>query len=254
MTAISYQLYSSRNFGPISKTLEMLAGNGYKHVEGYGALFTNSQDAAALKADLENNGLSMPTAHMGLANLEESPSECVEMAKLLGLKAVFIPHIDADSRPDNLEGWRAFGKRVQTALAPLKEAGLTVGWHNHDFEMAEYEGGLTALDAILEGGSELHAELDLAWVIKGGKDPVAFLEKYANRIAAVHIKDIAPAGECTDEDGWADVGHGTVSWEPVRDAINKTSNQYVVAEHDNPNDDKRFASRSIATINSLWKA
>ncbi|WP_026480643.1 sugar phosphate isomerase/epimerase [Ahrensia sp. 13_GOM-1096m] len=254
MTAISYQLYSSRNFGPISKTFEMLASNGYKHVEGYGALFTDSQAAAALKADLEKNGLTMPTAHMGLANLEDNPSECVAMAKLLDLKAAFVPHIEADLRPTDLAGWQAFGKRVQAALAPLKDAGLIVGWHNHDFEMQELGGGTTALDALLEGGPDLQAELDLAWVIKGGKDPIAFLEKYSSRIAAVHIKDIAPQGECADEDGWADVGHGTVEWAPIRDAINKTSNQYVVAEHDNPNDDKRFSSRSIATINTLWKA
>lgn len=254
MPIISYQLYSSRNFGPISKSLQMLSQAGYKNVEGYGALFTDVESAAALKKDIEANGLKMPTAHMGLANLEESPEKCVEMAKILGLEAVFIPHIDADLRPTDLEGWRAFGKRVQSALAPLTDAGLTTGWHNHDFEMNEYEGDVTALDALLEGGGDLKVELDLAWVIKGGKNPISFLEKYSDRIAAVHIKDIALKGECTDEDGWADVGHGTVDWYPIYDAINKTSNTYVIAEHDNPNDDARFAKRSIATINLLWKA
>jgi hypothetical protein len=38
MTDYSYQLYSSRNFGPLPETLRMLAELGYKQVEGYDAL------------------------------------------------------------------------------------------------------------------------------------------------------------------------------------------------------------------------
>ena len=45
-------------------------------------------------------------------------------------------------------------------------------------------------------------------------DPIAEVGSYAGRVKAVHIKDIAPPGECADEDGWADVGHGTLDWAP----------------------------------------
>ena len=38
MTDYSYQLYSSRNFGPLPDTLKMVADLGYTQVEGYGAL------------------------------------------------------------------------------------------------------------------------------------------------------------------------------------------------------------------------
>ena len=49
-------------------------------------------------------------------------------------------------------------------------------------------------------------------MIRGGADPLEWMRPYGNRITAVHVKDIAPAGESADEDGWADVGHGTVDW------------------------------------------
>ena len=45
----------------------------------------------------------------------------------------------------------------------------------------------------------------MAWIVRGGADPFEWIKRYADRIASVHIKDIAPAGECEDEDGWADV-------------------------------------------------
>ena len=63
-----------------------------------------------------------------------------------------------------------------------------------------------------------------------------------DRITAVHVKDIAPAGENADEDGWADVGQGTVDWKGLMAALKEqTKAKYFVMEHDNPKDDKRFA-------------
>ncbi len=49
MTHYSYQLYSSRNFGPMSDTLAMIANLGYSRVEGYGALYANLKNLDGLK-------------------------------------------------------------------------------------------------------------------------------------------------------------------------------------------------------------
>ena len=51
--------------------------------------------------------------------------------------------------------------------------------------------------------------------MRGGADPLDWIDRYGARIVAVHVKDIAPAGECADEDGWADVGHGTIDWPAI---------------------------------------
>jgi sugar phosphate isomerase/epimerase len=70
-----------------------------------------------------------------------------------------------------------------------------------------------------------------------------------SRITAAHVKDIAPAGENADEDGWADVGHGTmVDWPAImaRPARRRHVKHFVM-EHDNPKDHARFAKRAIAS-------
>jgi len=89
--------------------------------------------------------------------------------------------------------------------------------------------------------------MDVAWVIRGGADPLAWIEKYRDRITAAHVKDIAPAGQNADEDGWADVGHGTVDWPAIMAALRAVGVMHFVMEHDNPKDHTRFATRSIAT-------
>lgn len=246
----SYQLYSSRNFPPLSNTLKELAQLGYAEVEGYGGLFSDVAAAETMRAELDAAGLAMPTAHVGLDMVEGDAANVVGIANALGIQKVFVPHLAEDQRPNDADGWRAFGARLQEAGKPLEEAGIRFGWHNHDFEFTA--GAEThPMDAILEGGPEIAFEFDLAWCVRAGVDHIAFMERYADRLIAAHIKDIAPAGEKTDEDGWADVGDGVIDWRATFDALAKTNCQHFVAEHDNPSDGPRFASRSITYMKTL---
>ena len=106
---------------------------------------------------------------------------------------------------------------------------------------------------ILSAAPETGWEIDVAWMVRAGVDPLSWIERHGPRIVAVHVKDIAPAGEATNEDGWADVGHGTMDWPALHAAIKANTNaRYWVMEHDNPSDDARFAQRSFATV-SAWK-
>ena len=251
MTDFSYQLYSSRNFQPLSDTLKMLADLGYSQVEGFGALFSDDAAIDALKRDLDANGLHMATAHFGLDMVRDTPDRALDIARKLGVEAVFVPFLMPDARPNDAAGWRDFGATLDKCGKPLREAGLAYGWHNHDFEFQPTETGEMPLDLILDGGRDLAIELDVAWVVRGGEDPLAWIEKYADRILSAHVKDIAPAGENADEDGWADVGHGVMDWPAIMAALKKTKARYFVMEHDNPSDHARFARRSIETVRAL---
>lgn len=243
MTDFSYQLYSSRNFPPLADTLKMLADAGYTQVEGYGGLFTGDIDP--LKAALAETGLTMPTAHIGFDMVRDTPARVEQIASELGIKAVFVPAVGPEDRVKDAAGWEAFGKDLAEAGKPLQDAGLIFGWHNHAFEFAEIDSAEMPLDLILAGG-DLVLEFDVAWAVKGGQDPKVWIAKYADRIVGAHIKDIAPEGECADEDGWADVGHGTMDWPALMDALRATPCSWFVMEHDNPNDHERFARRALA--------
>ncbi len=250
MTGFSYQLYSSRNFPPLGETLTMLGDLGYTQVEGYGGLFADDVDLSALKADLDAAGLKMPTAHIGVDVIRDRPERAIEIARALDIEVVIGPFLMPDDRPSTAAGWNDFGEMLQKVARPLLNAGLQVGWHNHDFEFTRVEGHLPQ-NLILAAAPDLKMELDVAWCVKGGEDPVAWIKAHSERIIAAHIKDIAPEGEATDEDGWADVGHGTIDWAPIIAALRDSPCEYFIAEHDNPNDHKRFAERSLAAMRSF---
>ena len=246
----SYQLYSSRNFPPLSATLKMVAEAGYTAVEGYGALYANDALVTELAAALKATGLVMPTGHFLLEMLEGESAKVVGIAKSLKMERLYCPYLDASQRPSDAAGWRGFGARLANAAKPYRDAGLGFGWHNHDFEFVPLADGALPQTLILAGGPDLEWEIDVAWVIKGGADPLKWIRDYTGRITAAHVKDIAPAGQNTNEDGWADVGQGTVDWKTIMAALRAAGCKHLVIEHDNPSDDARFARRSVTSAKS----
>ncbi len=153
MTKLGFQLYCARNFPPLSDVLKKVAQAGYTEVEGYGGIYATLDDAGlkAMRADLDANGLTMPTGHFGIDLLEKEPEQALRIAKTLGVQAIYCPHLVADQRPTDAAGWFAFGQRLQSVGKRYWDAGYTFGWHNHDFEFKTLADGSTPQEQILAG-------------------------------------------------------------------------------------------------------
>ncbi|MEP9371256.1 sugar phosphate isomerase/epimerase [Mesorhizobium sp. KR1-2] len=242
----SFQLYSARNFLPWDQVLKMLSATGYREVEGFGGVY---EDPQAFRAELDRNGLSMPTAHFSIDALETDFDGVQRIAETLRVKLLVCPYLVAEARPTDAAGWRAFGERLAKVGEQAKAAGYGFAWHNHDFEFAPLADGSVPQEHILSVAPDIGWEMDVAWVVRGGADPLPWIDRHGQRIVAVHVKDIARPGEGLDEDGWSDVGHGTVDWAGlIKTLRKKTPAKHFIMEQDNPNDVERFARRSIAAV------
>lgn len=226
----------------------MLAKVGYTQIETFGAQYEAPTTIANTASEL---GLSIPTGHFGLQMLTENLENVIEIAKKLGMKLVVCPYLDASERPDTEFGWSEIGLKLENIAGKLSKNNLGLAWHNHDFEFVPMNNGILPLDKILESAPSVSWEADLAWVVMAGFDPFEAIDRFKSRISAVHIKDIAPSGEAKDEDGWADVGFGTMDWSGLIDSLESTNLKYYIVEHDNPNDVERFAKRSFEKIQKL---
>ena len=240
---LSFQLYSVRDFPPLPRQLEMLKRLGYTNVEPFSGLYG---ELDALEHGLKDNGLTARSGHVGLAMIEDAFDRTLEIARRLGLETVVAPYIPPQERPTDRAGWQRFGARLGAAGARLGAAGLRFAYHNHDFEFVPLADGSLPFEHLM--GEGILWEADLAWVAKAGADPRHWLARMARRTPLVHVKDIAPAGEKADEDGWADVGEGILDWPDLWRAAVAAGAEVMVAEHDRPSDGERFARTSAAAM------
>jgi sugar phosphate isomerase/epimerase len=191
----------------------------------------------------------MPTGHFPVDALENDFDGVRRTADALGVRLLVCPYLVADARPSDTAGWRAFGERLGKIGEKARADGYSFAWHNHDFEFRPLPDGSVPQEHILSAAPDIGWEFDVAWCVRGGSDPMPWIDRHGRRIAAVHVKDIARPGEGLDEDGWSDVGHGTIDWARLLKALrSRTTAKYFIMEQDNPNDIERFARRSIAAV------
>ncbi|MCF2905610.1 sugar phosphate isomerase/epimerase [Octadecabacter sp. CECT 8868] len=248
---IALQLYSMRDCADQIALLSDLPAMGITNVEGYGGVYG---DPAGYRAAMDANGISMPSGHMGLDDIEANFDATMDIITTLGITRVFAPYLDEKDRPDTSEGWAALGRRLNDAGQKYAQRGIAFGWHNHDFEFVALADGGIPMDILLEAAPDISWEADLAWVVRGGRDPIEYINRYGNRLSAIHVKDIAAEGTNLDEDGWADLGTGTMDWDGLLQACRNASNDLIYAlEHDKPSDPVGYATRSAAAFKTLWE-
>ena len=245
---LAVQLYTLRHLSDdIRDLIKVAAEVGYSGVEGgYGP----ELDAEALRDVLFEYNLKMVSAHVALNVLESNLSYATDYQKTLGNDVIVIPWLDSSLYDDSAESWRALGGRLNEIAQQVRDEGMTLLYHNHDFEFGHYEGKL-GLESLLDSAPELGLELDIGWCQAGSVDPLRLLEKYSGRVARLHVKDRAPEGENLDQGGWADVGHGVISWEPLLSAAKEAGTQWFVVEHDEPQNPTRTIQRSFDYLEAL---
>ncbi|WP_295957060.1 sugar phosphate isomerase/epimerase [Rhodoferax sp.] len=233
---ISVQIYSLREAGDLDVQLALARSCGFTWVE---TVATHGLTPQAFADKVAAHGLQVSSMHAALALLETDIATVIEACRLTGCPLVVMPWLPMGERSPTAAGFVALGQRLAALGDALRAHGVQLAYHNHDFEFLPYE-GRTALEWIFSAATpaQLGWEADLGWVSRAGADPQVWLDKFADRLVAVHAKDIAPPRMALEEDGWTTLGQGIVPWVALLAQL-KTRTNLVVFEHDHPVD---FAS------------
>jgi len=240
---LSIQLYSLRNYADLDRQLDALAEIGFRRVETVGS---HLADAEGTRAKLDARGIRAETGHVGLADLRDRLDWVADQARTIGITQLFMPAVPPGERDQPADRWRAVGEELARMADAMARHGIALGYHNHHWELKALPDGKTPLEHLFESsaGSQLNWQADIAWLARGGVDPVVWLDRYRDRLVSAHVKDIAPPGENEDQDGWSDVGAGTLDWPRLWREAEARGARWMVLEHDNPKDPVAFAQRS----------
>ena len=177
------QLYSIRDLTEknLEDALRQVSEIGYRNVEFAGFFGHSAEEVAAM---LRRYGLTTSGTHTGWDAILQNPEEIAEYHKAIGTNHIIIPGTDLWSR----KTMDAFVANVNEVQPKLEAMGMTLGFHNHYKEFETMADGFVPYDEIVSR-TALKLEIDTYWAYVAGRDPVALMEQYKDRLQFIHIKD-----------------------------------------------------------------
>ena len=199
---LGLQLYSLRHQmeKDVPGTLKMVRDWGLRDVETAGYY---GRTAATFAEELKRAGLAARSMHAGYDQLRDDVKLAIADAKALGATYVTTAWI-SHKPPFKLEDAERAAKHFTEWGRALKNEGLRFMYHLHGYEFVTGPQG-TLLDTLLQTtpADAVDYEMDVFWVVRGGGDPVAILQRYKGRFAALHLKDMARGTATGDLSGQA---------------------------------------------------
>ena len=226
---LGVQLYTVRESmrRDVEGTLARVRNIGYREVEFAGYF---DRTPRQLTAALGNNGLAAPAAHVPIEALTAQLDDTIGVAAEVGHRWLVLPWIDQQDRTP--EGYDRIADVLNAAGERAARSGVRVAYHNHDFDLHPWAGGIIPLERLIGRLDRRFAdvELDLYWVTKGGADPKWWLDRFPGRFPMVHVKDAGPAPAFHMED----VGAGVMDWRGIFALRERAGMKHYFIEHDEP--------------------
>lgn len=243
-SVVALQLYTVRDFmktpEDVKASLKKIADIGYKKLElaGYAEGKFYGFEPKEFRKICDDLGLEVLSSHTnveGAANLENSGKVAADHAAL-GMKYAIQPWVEPQNR--NIEYFTKMVQQMNEAGKAFKSHGIKFGYHNHNFEFANYNGKIPYFDIILPGTDKNYVvmELDLFWTTKAGQDPVEIFKKYPGRFELLHCKDMYtkqdPFFDTVGVEDFAPVGGGVIDFKRIFAEAKTGGVKYYVVEQD----------------------
>ncbi len=224
---IGIQLYTVRELagedfqGALRKVREV----GYRAFEfaGFGGM-----DSDGVNAFMKSISAVPCGSHEGFEGLEDDLEGRIAFNKAVGSPCMVVPSMPGDYRKGAAKDIVAFAGKLNDMGKKVREAGMDFCYHNHSFEF-EKKGDKTIFDLIFENSDPdaVQLEIDLAWALDAGVDPLELMDRYRGRIPVLHCKDITADGTLVP------VGRGIVPFREIVAEGKKMGVKWYVVEQDN---------------------
>lgn len=249
---VGLQLYSVRDEmeKDMDKTLAAVKAMGYDYVEFAGYFGKSAEEVKAL---LDKHGLTCISVHQAPQLFFDEGQKAVDYLKVIGAKYCAVPWYEESKLAGSPE-WENTVKNFTELGKLLKENGIKLMYHNHEFEFKKHEGKYL-IDHIYDSidADLINPELDVCWVKYGGESPTDYIRKYKGRVTVLHLKDFTakamaqgPAYALIDASGketrkasredngfrFKPLGSGLQDFKAILETAEECGTEYVIVEQD----------------------
>jgi sugar phosphate isomerase/epimerase len=211
-----YYGLKSKEFADLLKSL----GLNWKSHHVLGAPF-KLPPGGKMPLAADGKPISLPT----MLNLSENMQQIIDQAKDGGVEWLVCANIPLNNADEMKSSIGILNKTDEAC----KKAGLHFAYHNSDSVFRAVDGEIPY--HLLLTDTNIKMELDLAWAIKGGQDPVEIFNHHPGRFPLWHVKDLDSTHEQV-----LPLGSGTIDFKKIFAASETAGLEYYFLEHDMPKD------------------
>lgn len=249
---VGLQLYSIRDEmeRDMEATLAKVKEMGYDYLEFAGFYGRTAEEIREL---LEKHELECVSVHLPYEVFFENGDNMVKFLKTIGAKYSAVPWMDIEKHAGS-ERFKETKEDFIKVGQMLRDSGITLLYHNHEFEFKKYEDKYL-LDWLFESIPEdlLQTQIDTCWVNYAGVDPVEYINKYSGRAPIIHLKDFVCKNKnngsvysLIDSEGKTDkdpsredngfeyrpLGEGVQDIPAILEAAKEAGTTYIIVEQD----------------------
>lgn len=240
---VGAQLYTVRESmaaDPLA-TLRRVADLGYREVEIAGTFGAKPEAICQQTRALE---LRVAAVHADWQLLRTDPAAAIAETRALCSDALILAWLPEDQR-QTLAQWREWVEQLNLIADLAEREGVRIAYHAHDFEFAEID-GIRPIDLLMdELDPRIGFELDTYWLAHAGEDPLRFLQRHADRVTHLHLKDMAGDGSM------ADVGEGTLPLTQIIIQAQQQGVRHFLVERDDASDPWASLAASLDSLRAM---
>ena len=248
ISQVGAQLYTVRDHlkgsSAFARTIERLKAIGYSAVELIHSDTVSDEEIAKI---CDEALMTVAGAHVPGKLIVENPAAVVEKLKTFGSKiAVYAFPVGTDfsSRPEV----ERLAHQLQDSVSVLKQAGLTLVYHNHAMEFFRLEGELV-YDVIRSIAPGLSIELDAYWVQYAGMSPERWIKELDGKLISLHLKDFGVASKHGQPPFMTEVGYGNLDFPILVEGAERAGCRWFIVEQDiTPGDPFASLERSFRYV------
>lgn len=228
------QLYTIRDYckteEDIDSTLAQLHSWGVKDIQisGIGPVDWNHLADIVKKYDMD-----VCVTHTPFQRMIDETDKVIDEHLNLGCDCLGIGSMPSEYGR-NEEGFKHFIADLLPVAKRMRERGVHLAYHNHDFDLKKF-GEKSILDSMIE---DIDADLlwfipDVAWIQIAGEDPAQYLKRMSGRVKVLHFKDYKIGNNADDPHPFTELGNGVVDLKACYETAKEMKIPYIMFEQDN---------------------
>ncbi|NLT19240.1 MAG: Xylose isomerase-like TIM barrel [Firmicutes bacterium ADurb.Bin080] len=205
-------------------------------------------DSVELGKISKDNELPICITHSSVERIKNDLPRLAEEHLNFNCKNMGIGMMPGEYRGSN-DGIKKFIELLNIVSENLKPYGMTIAYHNHNFEFKKL-GEKTIYDVMIEETQkEVQFIPDTFWIKVGGYDPNDYIKKLSGRINTLHLKDYS---KIFGVPVFRAIGLGTLDFKDIMGEAEAANVENAVIELDLSPNPYKSIRKSLTYMKSIY--